>query len=524
MVLHANRVVAATPAARADGIREGLRRREAQSRCPAVRVVEEDGGRDARAWEPAVAAVESLSPAVEVTGAGELVLATRGPSRYFGGDAALGELVWRTIDEASGQEGCLVGIADGRFAASLAARAAGDSARPVPANAVPANAVPAKVVVVPRGESARWLSPQPVGCLGAGYEDLADLLVRLGIRTLGELSKLPAKAVLGRFGALGESAHRLARGLDERPVAARTPPPGMSVSAELDPPLDRVEAAAFVAKSLADELLRRLEREGLAATMVAIEAETENGESLVRHWRHDGSLSATALSERTRWQLDGWIGGDRGTSAGAPTAGIALLRLTAEEVRPDRGKQLGFWGGVAEADEHAARAFARVQGLLGPEGVVTAVLGGGRGFAEQVRLVPWGDCREPPRTPDSRRRKVVRGPSEKAPPWPGRVGGPAPAVVFGAGGGVVRAEVLGPDGLPVEVNARGLLNATPSSVSIAGGVPREVAGWAGPWPIEERWWDGGGRRRARLQVLLEGGEAYLLSRERGLWAVEASYE
>ena len=401
-----------------------------------------------------------------------------------------------------------MGVGDGRFAAGLAARAAGGSA--------------VRTLIVPRGRSRCWLAPQPVGCLGPGYEDLADLLVRLGIRTLGERGELPAGAVLGRFGTVGETAHRLARGLDERPVAARTPPPDMSVSSELDPPLDRVEAAAFVAKSLAGELLSRLEREGLAATVVAIEAETEHGESLVRRWRHDGALTATALAERARWQLDGWIGGERRAAASSPTAGITLLRLTAEEVRPDHGKQLGFWGGMAEVDEQAARAFARVQGLLGPEGVVTAVLAGGRGFAEQVRLVPWGDCREPPRAPDSRRRKVVRGSSEETPPWPGRVGGPAPAVVF-ASGAQVAAEVLGTDGLPVEVSARGLLSATPASVSIAGAAARAVTGWAGPWPVEERWWDRGGRRRARLLVLRDDGEAHLLSRERGCWSVEGSY-
>jgi protein ImuB len=267
--------------------------------------------------------------------------------------------------------------------------------------------------------------------------------------------------------------------------------------------------------------------------MVAIEAQTEHGESLVRHWRHDGSLTAAALAERTRWQLDGWIGAD-GAETSGPTAGVTLLRLTAEEVRPDRGKQLGFWGGVAESDDQAARAFARVQGLLGPEAVVTAVLCGGRGFAEQARLVPWGDCREPPRGSDSRRRRVVRGPSAETPPWPGRVGGPAPAVVYATGAprgdgplsdspAQVAAEVLGPDGLPVEVNGRGLLSAVPAGVSIAGGPVRRVTGWAGPWPIEERWWDGGGRRRARLQVLLENGDAHLLSREQGNWAVEASY-
>lgn len=512
-MVHANRVVAATPAARADGVRPGLRRREAQARCPGLRVVAEDRGRDARAWEPVVAAVESLAPAVEVVGPGELVLATRGPSRYFGGDAELGELIARTVGEAVGREGCRAGVADGRFAAGLAARAS------VGAGGV---ASAGRVLVVAPGGSRRWLAPQPVSCLGPGYEDLADLLGRLGIRTLGEFGGLPAPAVLGRFGALGETAHRLARGLDERPVSARTPPPGMIECAELDPPLDRVEAAAFVAKSLAGDLLTRLDREGLAATVVLIEAETEHGESVARRWRHDGSLTAAALAERTRWQLEGWIG------SAAATAGITMLRLTAEEVKPDTGRQLGFWGGVAAADEQASRAFARVQGLLGPEGVVTAVLGGGRGFAEQVRLVPWGDAREPPPDRDARRRRVIRGPAAETPPWPGRVGGPAPAVVFGAGGaggagGSAPADVIGAGGVAVEVSGQGLLNCAPASVSIAGGIPKAVTAWAGPWPIEERWWDRGGRRRARLQVLLDDGEAHLLSREKGRWWVEGSY-
>ena len=51
------------------------------------------------------------------------------------------------------------------------------------------------------------------------------------------------------------------------------------------------------------------------------------------------------------------------------------------------------WGDAGEERDRAHRAITRVQGLLGPEAVVTAVLGGGRGFAEQVRLVPWGDER-----------------------------------------------------------------------------------------------------------------------------------
>ncbi|MGH3911720.1 MAG: DNA polymerase Y family protein, partial [Pseudonocardiaceae bacterium] len=58
--------------------------------------------------------------------------------------------------------------------------------------------------------------------------------------------------------------------------------------------------------------------------------------------------------------------------------------------------------------------------------------------------------------------------------------------------------------------------------------------WAGPWPVEERWWEpGGGRRCARLQAVLDAepgsgrtGEplAILLSRAAGRWQVEGTYE
>src|SRR5262249_54547718 len=212
--------------------------------------------------------------------------------------------------------------------------------------------------------------------------ELVGLLVRLGIRTLGDLAALPPQAVLARFGPEGALCHRLARGEDERPLAARTPPPDLVVTAELDPPADRVDTGAFAARSLATELHQRVAALGLACTRIRIEAETEHGESLSRLWRHDGSLAAGAMAERVRWQLDGWI------TTGTTTAGLTLLRLAADEVAPDDGRQLGFWGGEAVADERAGRALARLQGMLGPEAVVTAVVGGGPDPAGPGRLGP----------------------------------------------------------------------------------------------------------------------------------------
>ncbi|MBV8691591.1 MAG: DNA polymerase Y family protein, partial [Actinobacteria bacterium] len=96
-VVFANRVVACSAGARGEGVKRGLRRREAQGRCPELVIIEHDPGRDARAFEPVVAAVESLTPRVEIVRPGLCALATRGPSRYFGGDHALARLMADTV-------------------------------------------------------------------------------------------------------------------------------------------------------------------------------------------------------------------------------------------------------------------------------------------------------------------------------------------------------------------------------------------------------------------------------------------
>jgi protein ImuB len=514
-VLAQGRVLACSGPARAEGVAVGLRRRQAESCCPGLVVVDHDPDRDARAFEPVVAAVESFAPRVEVTRPGSCAVATRGPSRYFGGEQALVTRVAEAVEGALGRpRSCRVGIADGPFAAGLAAR---------------------RELVVPPGASAAFLAPLPAATLGTVMEaapcpngvpapcpngvpapcpngevvPLVDLWGRLGIRTLGELAALPAPSVLARFGPDGARAHRLARGLDERLLATRTPPPDLAVSAELDPPVEAVETAAFVAKSLADQLCARLDERGLALTCALVETQTEHGEGRSRLWRHPGGLGAAALAQRVRWQVEGWLEGRAGEER--PTAGITLLRLVPEEVGPDRGRQLGFWGGQGAGAERAARGLARLQGMLGRDAVVTAVVAGGRSPAERARLVPWGDDRE-----------GLPAPTGEKPPWPGGLPPPAPATVPPR---PRAAEVIDAGGSPIGVTGRGRPTAVPARLSVDGGPWAEVAAWAGPWPLDERWWDPRAhRRRARWQLVTTAGDAHLLSTEDGRWLVEATYD
>ncbi|MEU9743603.1 DNA polymerase Y family protein [Micromonospora chersina] len=517
-VLHANRVVACSERARAEGVRRGLRRREAQGRCPQLTVVDHDPARDARAFEPVVAAVEEVVAGVEVIRPGACALAARGPSRYLGGEEAAAERIVEHVAQTCAVES-QVGIADGVFAAGLAAR----DGR-----------------LVPPGGTPEFLAGLPVEALGR--PTLTDLLRRLGVRTLGDFAALPAGDVLARFGFDGALAHRLAAGRDHRPLAVRQPPADLTVTADHDEPIDRVDAAAFAARTLAEQLHERLAAHGLACTRLGIEAVTAHGQELHRVWRHDGLLTAAAIADRVRWQLDGWLSGSNGRGGARParpTAGIIRLRLVPDGVLAQAGLQPGLWGETGEERERAHRALSRVQGILGPEAVVTAVLGGGRSPADQVRLVPWGDERlparpgppplptaEPPppaaapeRAVSTRSRAAASAP---APPWPGRIPPPAPAVVLPT---PLPAAVHDAAGEPVVVSARLVVSAAPARLTVGTGRPAEIAGWVGPWPVDERWWaPAEARRRARFQVCLADGAALLLAVEGGQWLVEAIYD
>jgi protein ImuB len=217
---------------------------------------------------------------------------------------------------------------------------------------------------------------------------------------------------------------------------------------------------------------------------------------------------------------------------------VCRLRLVPEETVAAGALQLGLWGGVGEADERAGRALVRVQALLGPEAVVTAVLGGGRDPAERVRLVPWGDDRE----------GGGAGRGDPEPPWPGRLPAPSPAVVPPE---PLPAELCDSAGNPVRLAAPDVLTASPHTLAVDGGPPAEVRGWAGPWPVWPRWWapEGGGGRGSlagsvgdrgadrareptlghgtagsRLQVVRADGAAHLLLGRDDRWWVTGTYD
>lgn len=488
-VVTANRVVACSHTARTHGVKRGLRRREAQARCPELAILGRDEAAEARAFEPVLAALEGVAPGVEIARPGLAGIGVRGPARYFGGETGVLHALSRAVAGLPVLNGAdvLLGIADGAFAAEQAARHG---------------------VVVDPGGSPAFLENLPIEALDpAGTSPLVDLLRRLGVRTLGAFAALPARDVLARFGPDGAWAHRQASGRDDHPVSGRRPPAEFTCTLDLEPPVDRVDTVAFSARGTAEQFVGDLAGAGLACTCLELQVLSENGEETVRRWRHAGVLTAVDVLDRVRWQLEGWLSGPH-----RPTAGVRRICLVPVETVPTGTHQQALWGGSGAHDERAARALARVQTLLGHGSVLTPVLEGGRDPGQRTRLVPWGDEPECVRAPDQ--------------PWPGQLPAPAPSVLLDP---PRPAQVLDEARRPVRVTDRGAMPFPPALLAMDGSPEiTAITSWAGPWPVDERWWSPDAARRVvRCQLVDVRGRAYLVTGSMDpapRWQVDALYD
>lgn len=478
-------VLACSPAARAEGVRRGQRLRDAQSRCPALRPLPYDPGADHRAFEPVLDRIEAVMPGVQAIRPGLCALRARGPARFYGGEAVAGAELLRAVALPDAR----LGIAEGPYTAEQAARAAEAGG----------------VLAVPPGEGAAFLAGLPVSALGD--EELAVLLRRLGVRTLGGFAALEAATVRDRFGEAGARAHALASGRDPRAVQPRVPPPDLEVALAFEPPLDRVDQLAFAARQPAERFIAGLRGAGLACTSLRVVIDDEAGGRSERAWLHPRWFSPGDVVDRLRWQLQGAMRG--GEQLGAPITGVRLVPDEADELG---NHEQGLWGGAPEERVHSA--LSRVQSLLGHEAVVTAAVGGGRLLDERRVLVPWGEVE------GSGSRSAAAAPGA---PWPGSLPGPSPATVFTEPPPVL---LLDEAGEPVRVDERGALSAPPSLFSPAERrSTSDVRAWAGPWPLQQRWWDPERHRAAqRLQLVEADGTAWLLLLEEGRWRAEGRYD
>lgn len=503
------RVQACNAAARAQGVRQGMKQRHALATCPELRHAPADPVQEATIHEDIVAALMEVAAGVETLRPGLVALPTRPLANYYGGGgAAAVELL---LDSAArlGVE-CLAGTADDLMPAVWAAR---------------------RGVHVPPGRNSSFVPTLPIGFLAveavlSAPAELVSTLQELGVRSLRDFAALGRKHVAGRFGAEAVYWHRVACGEPGREVSPQRPAQPVEVLHQVEEPIRSTETAAFVARQAAARLHGELFRRGEACLRLTVRvhlnppAEYTGPTVVERAWRCREPLTEEDTAQRVRWQLDGWITRLR-AKVGEPeqegfedsAAGVVAIELLPVETVPAGTIAEPLWGGADEGLRAARAAAGRAQALIGMAAVQQVVHRGGRAIGGRVLTLPYGE--EVP-------EEISAQPTTQ---WRGELPAPLPATVGeaanpSAGHPAASIAVLGERAQPVHVTGRGLMSEPPQRLRW-GNRTLPIRGWAGPWPVDEQWW-AEGKRYARLQVATDEG-AYLLVCKGQKWRIEATY-
>lgn len=257
-------VASCTYEARAYGIRSAMPVGEARRLCPHAIFV---AGRYHRYSECSRSIHEIFArytPLVEGIALDEAFLDVRFATRLFGPPVAIAQRIRADVATEVGLS-CSVGVAATKFVAKLASEAAKPTASLQ-------GTVPGRgIVVVEPGTELDFLHPMPVEALWGVGPATAGRLRRLGLTTVGQLAAVPGSVLESAVGkAHGSHLHRLAWGIDARPVTPNQAP--KSIGHEETWAYDRYDAEDLHRQMvrMADAVGARLRRAGVAGRTVTL--------------------------------------------------------------------------------------------------------------------------------------------------------------------------------------------------------------------------------------------------------------
>ena len=460
-------------------------------------------------FEHVVRAVAEVSPLVEVENLGTIVIAARGPSRYFGGDIAVAKHLHQVSSTVARGLAFGVGIADSRFAATAAAHLSLSRATPC---------------VIESGITTEFIDALPVASLvrvGGIPENTVDLLGRLGLRRCGDVRAIGEAALIDRFGIDGKHIFALVSGSEVRHFVPGSPPSDFTQVMESEAPLTQATHVVSAAYQTMTAMVDSIGAHGQQCVRLLITCHTDHAETTSRIWGEPRGFSVAGVAQRLSSQISGWLV-DGDSEVDGPTSGVVRIVFEPLECREVLVVQPLLWGGHQENTERAARAVAMASAVDDSVCITVPRWRGGRDIASVYEQIPVHTV-DLSDVHDAEQR-VYSG-SGVARDWSGALPRPSPPSVASQ---PPIAEVLNADGRSVMVTGRHELDSVPVRLRVSGR-SYDIVRVAGPWPVEERWWDARRRRRhVRLQLLVQRSNGatsvFLAGLENRTWTLLAYYD
>ena len=297
-----------------------------------------------------------FSPLVEQTSANTVLLDIAGQGLLFGAPKA---------DEASTDEIEAVG----NLANAIAQRASAlhlkisVAVAENPDVAVHAARSFRGVSVIPNGDELsqlQALSIKTIDCSLVGIDlkrahEIQETFTLWGIRTFGDLARLPLPGIAERLGQDGVQLQKLAQGKTDRRLYLVRPPIGFAQSLELEHPVCELEPLSFILSRLLNQLCANLHEYALATNELQIELKLED------RTQHQSAITLPVPMRNPKTLLRLLL---FDIEARPPQAPVVMVTITAEPVKP-RAAQTGLFIPLAPEPEKLEITLARLAKLVG---------------------------------------------------------------------------------------------------------------------------------------------------------------
>ena len=358
-------VAAASYEARVFGIHSAMPSVRARRLCPQAVFLPGDHSHYGEVSERVMAVLAGVTPLVEPLSLDEAFLDVRGAARLLGPAPELAVRIRGRILEQE-QLACSVGAASTKFMAKLATERA--KPRVGPSGVVRGSGVH----VVEAGTELDFLHPLPATALFGVGPATSRRLRRLGVETVGDLASMPETSLAAALGtAAGRQLHRLANGIDDRPVVVDRLPKSISHEETFARDLRSHAALEAEAARMGDAVARRLRESGLVARTVVLKVRFGDFETITR---------STTLPDPTDSARE-VVAAARGLLAGVDVApGVRLLGVGASGLVENSARQLSLTGGD-RAHDAAQRVTDQIRDRFGASSIgPAAAVRGERGL------------------------------------------------------------------------------------------------------------------------------------------------
>lgn len=239
--------------ARAKGIRTGMTVRQALNLCPELILISPNFDLYRKYSRAFLRIAGNYTPLVEAVSIDECFLDITGSSQ-FGTPVEIAESIAKRVKDELALP-CSIGIAPNKLLAKMAS----DMRKPD------------AITILRRREVPKLLWSKPCQTLYGIGSRTADKLLRLNIRTIGELAGADEKILLERFGVYGAWMKQAANGIDDSLVEPlHEAPKSIGHTTTLPADLTDREQYRRVLLNLADQTTRRLRHQRMVSTTIQI--------------------------------------------------------------------------------------------------------------------------------------------------------------------------------------------------------------------------------------------------------------